>query len=58
MREYAKCNFCRYYDSYDGCENICNNYSEFSVSYQKIIDKAKEAGITVADVVALINLTE
>ena len=56
MREYDKCNFCKWYDIYEGCEQPCSNKDCFEANTNKIIAKANEDGITVADVIALINL--
>lgn len=27
--EFRKCNFCSYYDEYEGCEWGCNNHEDF-----------------------------
>lgn len=54
--EFRKCNFCSYYDEYEGCEWGCNNHEGFEPDNDRIITKAKEKGISVADVIALINI--
>ena len=54
--EFNKCNFCKYYDEYEGCEFGCDNKADFVADHNKIIAKAKEKGISVADVIALINM--
>ena len=57
MNEYDKCSFCKYYDTYEGCtSDYCDFDIFFIVDKEKIIAKAKEEGISVADVIALINL--
>lgn len=54
--EFRKCNFCSSYDEYEGCEWGCNNHEAFRPDNDRIIAKAKEKGISVADVIALINI--
>ena len=54
--EFRKCNFCSYYDEYEGCEWGCNNHEGFKPDNDRIITKAKEKGISVADMIALINI--
>lgn len=56
MSEYNKCRFCKWYDEYDGCEAICCDWDEYEPNTNKLIEKAKAKGISVADVVALIDL--
>ena len=56
MSEYNKCRFCKWYDEYDGCEAICRDWDEYEPNTNKLIEKAKAKGISVADVVALIDL--
>lgn len=56
LKEYCKCRFCKSYSSYDGCEAICHDYDEYEPITTKIIEKAKEEDISVADVLALIDL--
>jgi len=54
--EFRKCNFCKSYDEFEGCEWGCNNYESFEPNNDRIIEKAKEKGISVADIIALITL--
>lgn len=54
--EFRKCDFCSCYDEYEGCEWGCNNHEDFKPNNDRIITKAKEKGISVADVIALINI--
>jgi hypothetical protein len=57
MDEYDKCRFCKYYDNFDGCRKwYCENKDDYEPNKQRIIEKAKEAGLSVADVIALINM--
>jgi hypothetical protein len=56
LDEYSKCRFCQYYDEYDGCEWGCDNFNGYVPRKDRIIQKAKEEGISVADVIALINM--
>ncbi len=59
MDEYDKCNFCKSYDNYDGCQNwYCEGKSDYKANKQKIIEKAQQTGLSVADVVALINMED
>lgn len=56
MDEYCKCRFCKSYDEYEGCECGCDNYEDYRPNKNKLIEKAKEAKISVADVIALVNM--
>ncbi len=57
MNEFCKCNFCTSYDIYEGCEWGCSDgYDSFHPNTDRIIEKAKEKGISVSDVLALIEL--
>ena len=56
--EYNKCRFCKRYDDFDGCEFGCINHKGFEPNKFKIIEKSKETGLSVADIIALINLEE
>ena len=57
LDEYSKCRFCRSYDDYDGCtEWFCSDKNYYRPDKNRIIAKAKEEGISVADVIALINM--
>ena len=59
MDEYDKCRFCCSYDEYDGCTNWwCNNKDAFKPYKTRIIEKAKEKDISVADVIALMNMDD
>ena len=59
MDEYDKCQFCKWYDDYDGCQNwYCEGKDDFEPNKQRIIEKAKETGLRVADVIALINMED
>lgn len=52
--EWNKCNFCKWNNDFE-CENICNGNDGFNPDGNKLIAKAKEKEITVADVIALID---
>ena len=56
MDEYCKCRFCQSYDEYEGCMWGCENYGGYTPNKNKIIEAAKERGISVVDMIALINL--
>lgn len=56
MDEYCKCRFCKSYDEYEGCEWGCDNFEGYESNKNRLIEKAKEKGISVADLIALINL--
>ena len=57
QNEFSKCNFCReYYDEFDTCKWRCLNHKNFEPNNDKIIQKAKVKGMSVTDVVTLINL--
>ena len=56
MDEYCKCRFCKAYDEYEGCEWGCDNFEGYESNKNRLIEKAKEKGISVADLIALINL--
>lgn len=59
LNEYSKCRFCRSYDEYEGCTNwFCSNKDDYEVSKSRIIEKAKEEGISVADAIALIEMDD
>lgn len=55
--EFCKCYFCKAYDEYEGCEYGCNNHEGYNPNPDRLIIKAKEKSISVADVIALINTT-
>lgn len=54
--EFEKCKFCTHYDSFEGCKYSCNNHEDFKPNNDRIIIKAKERGLSVADVVAIITI--
>ena len=59
MDEFDKCRFCRKYDNFDGCtDDFCCKPTRDYYEPRKdlIIEKAKEKGISVSDVIALINM--
>ena len=54
--EYDKCYFCKSYDEDEGCEWGCEDKKGFEPSHDRIIAKAKEKDISVADVIALMDV--
>ena len=55
MSEWNKCQFCKWnYDT--GCEAMCTGHDEYEPVVDLLIEKAKEKGISVTDVIALIEL--
>lgn len=57
LDEYSKCNFCHYHDNFDGCRAwSCSNYDYYKPNKNRIVEKAKEVGISVTDVIALIEI--
>lgn len=59
MNEWSKCRFCHYYDEYDGCTAwSCNNKDGYKADKSRIIEKAKDVGISVADVIVLIEMDD
>lgn len=55
--DWSKCRFCKYYDNYSGCWNMgCYEMDKYKPNRDKIVEKAKDTGMSVADIVALINL--
>lgn len=54
--EFDKCYYCKLYGDFEGCEWGCDNKEGFEPDHNKIIEKAKEKGISVTDVISLINL--
>lgn len=55
--EYDKCNFCKHYDTFDGCMDwYCNNYESYNPDKDKLIEVAQQKGISVSDLITLINL--
>ena len=55
--EWNKCNFCKWQSDW-GCENICVDHDQYKPYENKLIEKAKEKGVSVADVLVLIELGE
>lgn len=56
--EYNKCNFCKYYDTFDGSTGWgCANYDSYEPDKDKLIEIAHQKEISVSDLIALINLT-
>ena len=54
MSEWNKCRFCVWnYDT--GCEVFCRDHEEYKPDPDRLIEKAKEKGISVTDVIALIE---
>lgn len=53
MNEWCKCNFCNN-TSWDGCD-WCSNYSEYKPDSDAIIQMSKSKGVSVADVIKLIE---
>ena len=59
MDEFCKCRFCVNYDTYEGCQDWgCFNKDSFKPSKYRIVEKAKESDLSVADVIALMNLED
>lgn len=59
LDEYDKCRFCKKYDNFDGCTDyFCASVTKeyFEPNRDRIIEKAKENGISVLDLIALINM--
>ena len=56
--EFSKCRFCSYYDFFEGCEFVCENKSSFKPNNNRIIETAKEKGISVSDLIELIEMNE
>ena len=57
MDEYNKCYFCKCYDEYEGCRALfCEDKKSFIPNKQKIIEKSQDTGLTIVDIVALIEM--
>lgn len=59
MDYFDKCIYCKSYDDFEGCtDDWCDEESKYFFKPNKIkmIEKSKENGISVADLIALINL--
>ena len=60
MEEFNKCRFCSKYNDYEGCtDDFCCSATRdyFIADTDRIIEKSKEKGISVSDVISLMNLT-
>lgn len=54
ISEWNKCRFCKWnYDT--GCEALCTDHDEYKPDANMLIEKAEEKGISVMDVIALIE---
>ena len=54
--EWDKCNFCKNYDDFEGCDDwYCDSRSNFELSQDKVIEKAKQKEISCADVIILME---
>ena len=59
MREYDKCYFCQNYkEEYECCFRRCSDHRLFEVDDDKIFEKAKESGLSVADDIALMKVED
>ena len=56
LNEWNKCNFCKHNTEVTCTANECWSHDHYSPDPNKLIAKAKELGISVTDVIALINL--
>lgn len=56
--EYCACHFCHFYTLTENCTEICWGYMNFSPDKIRIVEKAKEKGISVVDVLALMKMKE
>lgn len=55
MNEFDKCNFCSSYEAGSGCSDpYCQDHGDYILDIRKLIDKAKECGMTVNDVMTRI----
>lgn len=56
MNEFDKCRFCQSYDEEKGCEDkMCWSRYHYRLDVDKIINKSRERGISVTDVLNLIR---
>ena len=59
MHEFDKCHFCASYNLTEGwCDNIwCDRktHTDYILDVNKILNKAKEMGASISDVIALMN---
>ena len=56
MDDFRKCNFCQHYDEYEGWEWGCDNYEDFKPAKWRMVEFAKKHDISVADLIALIEM--
>lgn len=56
LNEWNKCNFCRKNENGTCRAQFCHAQSHYILDKNKIVSKAKELGISVVDVITLINL--
>ena len=56
--EYSKCRFCSWYNENEGrCEIMCcPNGINYKPDKNRFVKKAKEEGISVVDIIALIEM--
>lgn len=56
MHEFDRCKFCETSDVNGKCADIyCVGYCDYIMDVKKIINKADEMGVTIADIIALIK---
>ncbi len=58
LDDFDKCRFCRWYDNYEGCTDMCcchDDRTDFKLDSERVIEKAKEMKISVTDVITLMN---
>lgn len=53
MNEWCKCNFCKC-NTWDQCD-WCSNYSAYKPNADALIEVAKDKGISITDVIKLIE---
>ena len=59
MDYFDKCIYCKLYDDFEGClDDFCDKTSKqyFDPNKIKLIEKSKELGISITDLIALIKL--
>ena len=54
--EWSMCRYCTYYEELEGCEYSCLSKSGWKPANSRIIEKAKEKGISVTDFIELLRL--
>lgn len=55
-KEYSMCRYCTHYQELEGCDYNCSFKSGFEPANDRIIEKAKEKGISVTDFLELLKL--